>query len=61
MKHNLFVVLLVLLSAVVSNATLTIHLQSPYRDDAVKGNESVYTYHITGEVTSWNADFGKTS
>lgn len=43
MKHNLFVVLLVLLSAVVSNATLTIHLQSPYRDDAVKGNESVYT------------------
>ncbi len=61
MKRLFGCILCVLFATVFANATLTIHLQSPYRNDAVKGVESIYTYHITGEVTDWNADFNQTS
>ena len=60
MKHTLMV-FVCLVWVALAHATLTLHIQSPYRNDAVMGNEAVYGYHITGEVTSWNADFAVTS
>lgn len=51
-------VLLVLLCANFANAGLILHLQSPYRDDPVKSDESIYKYHVTGAtVSSWGADY----
>ena len=61
LKSWVWMFFLVLLLASYAQAALVVHLQSPYRNDAVMGNEAVYTYHITGEVTSWNADFSTAS
>ena len=56
-----FLVFVWLVWVAVANATLTLHIQSPYRNDATMGNEAVYGYHITGEVTDWNANFATDS
>ena len=47
-----------LLLTVSAWADLTIHLQSPFRDDATA---SGYTPHIVGGVTDYNPGFGEMS
>ena len=61
MRHGVWVICFILFSAVVAQAVITLHIQSPYRDDPVKGDESVYGYHIIGGITSYNADFATNS
>ena len=55
MKHWVWVLSSVLLLATVVQASLTIHLQSPFRNDATA---SGYTPHIVGGVTDYNPGFG---
>ncbi|MBR2210041.1 MAG: fibro-slime domain-containing protein [Fibrobacter sp.] len=47
-----------LLASVCSFASLTLHIQSPWRDDATKAG---YVPHITGGTTNYNAEFGSSS
>ena len=47
-----------LLASVCSFASLTLHIQSPWRDDATKAG---YVPHIIGGTTNYNAEFGSSS
>ena len=58
MKHCCLGIAASLTLAVSAWADLTIHLQSPYRDDATA---SSYTPHIVGGVTDYNPGFGANS
>ena len=57
MGKKLFALFL-LVTVACSFASLTLHIQSPWRDDASK---SGYFLHILGSTTSYNAMFGSTS
>lgn len=50
--------LFLLVAAVCSFASLTIHIQSPWRNDASK---SGYALHILGGTSSYNAEYGSSS
>lgn len=50
--------LFLLVAAVCSFANLTVHIQSPWRNDASK---SGYVLHILGGTSSYNAEYGSTS
>ena len=59
MKHWVWVVCSILFLSVVAHATLTVHIQSPWRDDASKAD---YYLHILGSAGgSYNAFYGATS
>ena len=58
MKHGCLGIVASLLLTVSAWADLTIHLQSPFRDDATA---SGYTPHIVGGVTDYNPGFGANS
>ncbi|MBR6453918.1 MAG: hypothetical protein IKS97_05000, partial [Fibrobacter sp.] len=58
MKHCCLGIVAPLLFVVSAWADLTIHLQSPFRDDATT---SEYTPHIIGGVTDYNPGFGSMS
>ena len=58
MKHCCLGIVASLLLTVSAWADLTIHLQSPFRDDATA---SGYTPHIVGGVTDYNPGFGANS
>ena len=58
MRHTIHSALLVLFLAACSFASLTVHIQSPWRNDATKDS---YVLHILGGTTSHNAQFGSTS
>ena len=58
MKHSCLGIVFPLFLAVSASADLTIHLQSPFRNDATA---SSYTPHIVGGVTDYNPGFGATS
>jgi len=59
MRHNAWVLVSLLFFAVLAQAKLTIHIQSPWRDDASKDG---YYLHILGSAGgSYNAMFGATS
>ena len=58
MRHTLKSILLVLFLAACSFASLTVHIQSPWRDDPTKDD---YVLHILGGTTSHNAQFGANS
>ena len=58
MKHSCLGIVFLLFLSAYSWADLTIHLQSPFRDDATA---SEYTPHIVGGVTDYNPGFGATS
>ena len=50
--------LFLLVAAVCSFANLTVHIQSPWRNDASK---SGYVLHILGGTSSYNAEYGSSS
>lgn len=59
MRHNVWVGLCVLFCAVVAHASLTIHVQSPWRDDPSKVD---YFLHMLGSAGGgFNPSFGETS
>ena len=59
MKHWVWVVCTILFLSVVAHATLTVHIQSPWRNDSSKEG---YFLHILGSAGgSYNAFFGATS
>ncbi len=58
MKHGCLGIVASLLLTVSAWADLTIHLQSPFRDNATSSD---YIPHIVGGVTDYNPGFGATS
>lgn len=59
MKLTVWVYTLILFLCVAANATLTVHIQSPWRNDASKDG---YFLHILGAAGgSYNAFYGETS
>ncbi len=58
MKHSCLGIVFLLFLSASSWADLTIHLQSPFRNDATA---SEYIPHIVGGVTDYNPGFGATS
>lgn len=59
MRHNIRVVIYLLLLAVFAQAKLTIHIQSPWRNDASK--DGYFLHMLGGAGGGYNPQFGETS
>ncbi len=59
MRHNVWVVLYLLIFAVFAQAKLTIHIQSPWRDDPSK--EGYFLHMLGGAGGGYNPSFDETS